>query len=184
VLAACLVAVAALSATAANAAAPTWSTYFVLHQPLSLALPDSWSTLASTEGDSFNAGSGEGGAYAQVFVNRNEGATQAQYFAGIQVAARNTYLEQDPKAVIRVRTMTLPAGKTLEVIAQLTRIESAQPLHLWIQNYNFFYKGLGYDVLFECPSPEDTTFLPVFRAIVQTMRFGGLPAVPPGHLTV
>jgi hypothetical protein len=173
-------AIAALAASLAaqgDAAAPGWDTYFVLHRPMSIALPATWGTLNTIDGDSFNAGNDQTGTYVQVFVYTNVGS-QAQFFGGLQTNARQTYLQQDPHAVVRSRMVTTPAGRSLEIIAQLTRIIDSHPVSLWIQNYNFVYAGIGYDVEYQGPPSLDSVDLPLFAQSAQSIRFDSVAATP------
>jgi hypothetical protein len=170
-------ALAVASVSQVDAASPSWDTYFVLHRPMSIALPSSWQTLDPLGGDSLNAGNGQTGTYVQVFVFPNIGS-QARFFGGLQNQARQTYLQQDPHAVIRSRMVTMPAGRSLEIIAQLTRIVGSRSLPLWIQNYNFVYAGVGYDVEYQGPPSQDSVNLPIFTQSAQSIRFDSVAATP------
>jgi hypothetical protein len=162
--------VVSFAASSSAAAPPGWNTFYAVQQPLSVALPSSWKTAPVPKGAVFNAWNPQTGATLYIFVYSTK-LTKSAFFAQVLADAPSGYMEQDPKAVIRTRMVTLPSGKVLELIAELTRHTGSTTDPLWIQNYNVFHNGVSYDIEYAGPPSEDAIDLPVFGRSAETISF-------------
>lgn len=155
----------------ASALAPGWETYYPLHQPVSVALPEAWSVGALPSGAAFYATNSQTGGSLTVYANANQPATESAYLAHVAKEARQTYLVTDPKAVVRSHSVRLPAGRVLDVVAQLTERVGSHTYRLRDESYNVLHDGIGYSFVYQSLISAGAVDLPVFQRSAQTIRF-------------
>jgi hypothetical protein len=117
VLGLALAALAAIAAASAPAATPL-VTVHPTHLPLSLRLPTGWHVTSLAPGTRFDAQGPGDSARLAVTTGLYPGTFRA-FAAAETAAARSFYRSQDPKASLKVHTITLPSGPALEIDVSL-----------------------------------------------------------------
>jgi hypothetical protein len=180
-LAVCGAVLAGSLASAAGATARGWTTYYPLHQPVTVALPQSWSTEPLSHNQVLNVQDQKSDANINMFVDSPRGMSQSKYLASVIVNARAIYLQMDPKAVIRSRMVSLPCGRALEIIAQYTSGIGSRVSALWEQSYLIVRNGTRACSLRTasiCPSSTSRLELSTSRSRAQTMASGEAENAP------
>ncbi|HEX4519645.1 MAG TPA: trypsin-like serine protease [Gaiellaceae bacterium] len=97
--------------------------------------------------------------------------SRTNFFTSILASAKEKYLGQDARAVLRSRIVKLPAGRALELIAHVTLKVDGRRSLLWVENYNLFRNGVGYDIEYQGHPPYDGIDIPVWQRSARTIRF-------------
>jgi len=161
----------AVAAAAAGAAAPGWTTYGPAGLPVKLDLPSNWSSLPPLAGTRFYAVSGKE-AYVELAVSAFHGKA-ADFVSSESVSVRKAYLALDPKAKLRSRTVSLPAGQAFEVIARITVHKMGAPDQaLSIYDYSFLKKARVYEFPYAADTTKAGAYVGTFDTSVRTIRLG------------
>jgi hypothetical protein len=165
-----LLAVAVGTTARGGSAADGWTALYPLHQPLSLSLPTTWTNSEPPAGTRFYAQSPTADANVELYVGAFPGRA-ATFTSTMFRRAREVYLAQDPNATIRSRTLTLPAGRAIEVITRLVRSSGSRSYPLSVQSYAFLHEGIVYEFVYLTLTPKVGTYVPIFEKSARSIRF-------------